>query len=120
MNTPILVVDDEAPTRELLALFFRTKGLEVITANTAHDAKKLAATTRFSLAILDVALEGEDGLELLSYFRANHPTVRVIIFTGLTDQDLVDKAMAGGASGFMNKCDPLESLFGTVSRFLPQ
>lgn len=120
MNRHILFVDDEAPIRELLSLYFRKKGLEVTTAMTSQQAKDLAAKVPFSLAVVDVNLAGENGLELLSFFKAQYPQVPVIIFTGLTGQDLVEKALASGASGLMRKTEPLDALFAEVSRHLPQ
>jgi two-component system response regulator HydG len=120
VSAHILFVDDEAPIRELLALFFRKKGWQVTTAMTAQEAKKLPVLPQISLAILDVNLAGENGLELLSFFRTNYPKMPVIIFTGLSGQDLVAKALVGGASGFMAKGDSLDSLFATVCRHLPQ
>lgn len=116
----ILFVDDEPPIRELLSLYFRKKGLEVTTAMTAREARDIAAKAPVSLAILDINLVGESGLELLSYFRSTYPSVPVILFTGLTGQDLVEKARAGGACDFMKKTDSLDALFKTVCRHLPQ
>lgn len=119
MKKPILFVDDEAPIRELLSLYFRKKGLEVRTAVTSLEARDIARTTPISLAILDVNLAGENGLELLGFFRANHPGVPVIIFTGMTGQDMVEKAKAAGADDFMNKADSLDELYAVVRRHLP-
>lgn len=120
MKAHILFVDDEAPIRELLSLYFRKKGLEVTTAMSAQEAKALAVLPQITLAIVDVNLAGENGLELLSFLHTNYPKVPVIIFTGLSGQDLVAKALASGASGFMSKGDSLDSLFTTVCRHLPQ
>ena len=116
----ILFVDDEAPIRELLSLYFRKKGLEVTTAMSVQQARDLAGRSELSLAILDVNLAGENGLELLSHFRTHYPKVPVIIFTGLSGQDLVAKALASGASGFMSKGDSLDALYATVCKHLPQ
>lgn len=120
MKAPILFVDDEAPIRELFSLFFRKKGHEVTTAMTAREAKEIAARKSFALAIVDLKLPGESGFELLSSFRSAYPDMPVIVFTGLTGADLVEKAKAGGACDFMNKTDSLDDLYKTVCRHLPQ
>ncbi|HWV99710.1 MAG TPA: response regulator [Candidatus Acidoferrum sp.] len=120
MNSHILFVDDEAPIRELLSLFFRKKGLQVTTATTAQQARELAAKTSFDVAIVDVNLAGENGLELLGFFKTNQPRMPVIIFTGLTGEELVDQAKAAGAAGFMRKTEPLGVLFDEVSKHLPK
>jgi DNA-binding response OmpR family regulator len=116
----ILFDDDEAPIRELLALYFRKRGYEVTTAVTSNEALKLAATGSFHLAILDVDIAGENGLELLTTLKTQHTRLPVIIFTGLaSDLELLSKSKSLGADGFMEKTGSLHELFGEVQRFLP-
>lgn len=120
MKPHILFVDDEAPIRELLSLYFRKRGYEVTTAVQSTDALRLLEEHAFNLAILDVDLAGENGLELLKTLKAQHPKLPVIMFTGFkTDQDLLSQSMALGADAFMRKTDTLHDLFGEVQRFSP-
>jgi len=105
--------------RELLSLFFQERGLEVAPATTAADAMELADREDFSLAIVDLNLAGENGLELLSFLKTNHPKLPVIIFTGMNfDEGLVNEARNRGAEGFMSKTDSLDALFREVKRVL--
>jgi DNA-binding response OmpR family regulator len=116
----ILFVDDEAPIREMLSLYFRKKGFTVTAAVTGQEAMELADQETFNLAILDVNLAGENGLELLGFMKSNHPELPVIMFTGYeSDPDLLEKALSGGASGFMRKSESLDSLFAEVRKHLP-
>ena len=116
----ILFVDDEAPIRELLALYFRKRGYEVTTAVCSADALKLVGEGTFQLAVLDVDIAGENGLELLTALKAKNARLPVIMFTGLrTDEDLLAKSLALGADGFMRKTDSLHNLLGEVQRFVP-
>ena len=115
----ILFVDDEPPIRELLSLYFRKKGYEVSTVATGQEAMEIADSEKFNAAIVDLNLAGENGLELLGFLKSNFPAVPVIIFTGLPDNDLLQKAMAGGASAFMSKTDSLDKLFAEVSKHIP-
>ena len=71
MTPHILFVDDEAPIRELLTLYFRKKNWEVTTAMTVAQGKETAAKVPFTLAIVDLNLAGENGLELLDFFKKN-------------------------------------------------
>jgi DNA-binding response OmpR family regulator len=119
MNPQILFVDDEAPIRELLSLYFRKRGLSVTTARTAAEAKESTTNSGVDLAILDVNLAGENGLELVGFFKEHYPHVPIIIFTGLTGEDLVEKALAAGARGVMRKSESLGVLFTEVRRYLP-
>ena len=121
VNPHILFVDDEAPIRELLSLYFRMKGFAVTTAMTGAEAMELADQNGFNLAIVDLNLAGENGLQLIGFLKSNYPKLPVIIFTGMggTD-DLAAKAQAAGADGFMRKTESLDTLFAEVVRHLPE
>ena len=120
MTPHILFIDDEAPIRELLALYFRKKNWEVTTAITVAEGKEAAAKVPFTLAILDLNLAGENGLELLDFFKRNYPKTPVIVFTGQTDEDLLKRATAAGADGVMLKTESLSALYNVVCRYLPK
>ncbi len=115
----ILFVDDEAPIREMLSLYFRKKGISVTAAVTGPQAMELADKERFDLAILDINLAGESGLDLLGFFKTNYANLPVIMFTGMgADPDVIAQATRDGADGFMSKTEPLDKLFAEVSRHL--
>src|SRR5258707_433906 len=90
MTPHLLFVDDDIPIRETLSLYFKKKGITVATAACGEEAIRLAEETAFNLAILDVNLGNEDGLDLLQTFRRLHSTLPVIMFTGMTEQTLWD------------------------------
>jgi CheY-like chemotaxis protein len=56
MHEHILVVDDEAPTRELLSIYLKRRGCTVTTANTGADALRLVEELPVQLVILDINL----------------------------------------------------------------
>jgi len=117
----ILFVDDEAPIREMLSLFFKKKGFSVTSVVTGVEAMELVDQVPFDLAVLDVNLAGENGLELLGFFKSNYPKLPVIMFTGLSsDPQILEEANARGANGFMSKNESLETLYNEVLRHLPK
>ncbi len=119
MQPRLLVLDDEESIREVLSLFFKKKGFEVVVTKTSREAIESAEREGFDLVILDVNLQGENGFELLRYFKTNYPQLPVIIYTGLPDGDeLVEQAMFRGASGFMRKTEPLDDLFDVVKSYV--
>lgn len=119
MQARILFVDDEAPIREMLSLFFRKRNYEVATATTSAEGMALLKREPFDLVILDVNLAGEDGLQLLEQVKAEQPTLPVIMFTGLTyDPKLLERAMSLGANGFMSKTEPLANLAAAAEKLL--
>jgi len=113
----ILFVDDEAPTRELVSMHLRMKGFDVTTAMTAEEGRRWLGNEQFDLAVLDVDLAGENGMDLLAYAKSKVPTLPVIIFTGLKfDEELVQEARGRGADGCMSKMQPLSELAAEVNR----
>jgi two-component system, NtrC family, response regulator HydG len=120
MSARILFLDDEAPMCELLSGFFRGKGFEVATATSGKAAMDLADKESFDLAVFDINIAGENGLELLGYFKGSHPALPVIMLTGMTGNDeLLEQARLRGASGFMCKTDKLDDLFAALKSYLP-
>lgn len=118
MRPRLLVLDDEESIRQVLAIFFEKKGYHVTTAAAAVEAMRAADREWFDLAIFDINLAGESGLELLGYFKSNFPDLPIIIYTGINDDDALEKAMFRGANGFLKKSEPLENLFEAVTSYV--
>jgi DNA-binding response OmpR family regulator len=119
MKQHILVVDDEAPIRDLLTQFLTKRGYDVTTAATGAEAARLADEVSLNLVILDIALADADGLELLGQIKAGHPNLPVIMLTGMGfDEDLLNEALSKKASGYVSKTLPLDQLLLEVRRAL--
>jgi DNA-binding NtrC family response regulator len=119
MKQHILVVDDEAPIRDLLQTYFRKHGYQVTSAETATEAMNLANEVPLQLIILDIVLADSDGMEVLSSLKAAHPHLPVIIMTGMGfDEELLQEAIQKGASGYVSKTLPLDQLLMEVHRTL--
>ena len=115
MKPHILVVDDEAPIRELLSTFFQSRGYEVSSAGTAYDAMIKAAETSLALVLLDLVLPDADGLEVLDSLKRTHPDLPIIIMTGMgADDALLKEARDKGAAGYVSKTLPLDKLLAEV------
>ena len=115
MKPHILVVDDEAPIRELLCTYFQSRGYQVSSAATAYDAMIKAAETSLALILLDLVLPDADGLEVLGSLKKTLPDVPVIIMTGMgSDEALLKEAKDKGAAGYVSKTLPLDKLLAEV------
>ncbi|TJX35664.1 MAG: response regulator, partial [Mesorhizobium sp.] len=69
----IVVVEDEPDLRDAVAEYLGAAGYDVATAETAAAARSLIETQPFHLAILDIAMPGEDGLSLGRWLRSKMP-----------------------------------------------
>ncbi|MFT5131450.1 MAG: CheY-like chemotaxis protein [Rhodothermales bacterium] len=78
----ILVVDDESYIRVLIRGSLGQGQYEVHTASGAREARELLEQFSFDLAIVDVNMPGESGLDLLRQVRNSHPGLEVLLMTG--------------------------------------
>lgn len=119
MKEHILVVDDEAPIRELLSAYFSKQGYHLSAAATADEALRFVEDQAVQLVILDVLLADTDGLETLAKIKEIKPKLPVIIMTGIGfDEELLQEAIRKGASGYVSKTLPLDQLLMEVHRAL--
>jgi DNA-binding response OmpR family regulator len=69
----IAIVEDEPDLRDAVAEYLGANGYEVVTAENADAMRELVKTESFHLAILDIAMPGEDGLSLGRWLRTQAP-----------------------------------------------
>ncbi len=81
----VLVVDDEANIRELLARAIRREGHEVMEAESADAALAVMATHAADVVFTDIRMPGRDGRWLALELRKRHPTTAVVLATSVTD-----------------------------------
>jgi two-component system phosphate regulon response regulator OmpR len=75
----ILVVDDDKRIRNLLSSYLAERGYRVTTAENAAEARQKLAGLNFDLAILDIMMPGESGLELARHLRAQRQMALLIL-----------------------------------------
>jgi two-component system nitrogen regulation response regulator NtrX len=98
----ILVVDDESEIRESLQEILEEDGHEPVAAATIAQARERAARG-IDLAIVDIMLGAQSGMELLKWLRAEMPLVPVIMISGQGTVALTAEAFRLGAHDFMEK-----------------
>ena len=81
----ILVVDDEAPVREVLSEYFTTQGYVVDSASNGNEALAAVKRARPDLVLLDVRMPGLDGVEVLRRIREVDGGITVIMVTANED-----------------------------------
>jgi DNA-binding NtrC family response regulator len=99
----ILVVDDEAEVRGVLAEFFQALGHDVSQAENGPAALTLVARSRPDAVCLDLWMDGMPGLEVLDRLTRTHPEVPVVIVTADPLTDTMQDARARGAFDYILK-----------------
>lgn len=98
----ILLVEDEANIRNLVATMLDTSGYQIILADSCGDAKTLYATYLPDLIILDLGLPDADGMELLDCVRAESHTPIIVLSARITETDKIT-ALDRGANDYVQK-----------------
>jgi two-component system nitrogen regulation response regulator NtrX len=105
MASDILIVDDEADIRELVAGILQDEGYLTRTARDSDDALAAIAARRPNLVFLDIWLQGSrlDGLQVLDTVKREHPEVPVVMISGHGNIETAVAAIKRGAYDFIEK-----------------
>ncbi len=101
----VLIVEDDAPIREVIANHLRKKGFAVTEAGDAETVLLRMSRERvpFDLVLTDIHLPGLSGVELLRLLLTHSPLKPVIVITGDSDEALAQRALRFGATGYLLK-----------------
>ena len=118
MALDILIVDDEADIRELVAGVLEDEGYETRVAADADAALDALSARRPSLVLLDVWLQGSrlDGLEVLEEIKKRDVTIPVLMISGHGNIDTAVAAIRAGATDFIEKPFEADRLLHLVAR----
>jgi two-component system, NtrC family, nitrogen regulation response regulator NtrX len=105
MAADILIIDDEADIRDLVAGILQDEGYQARTARNSDDALAAIAARRPSLVFLDIWLQGSrlDGLQLLDGIKHDHGELPVVMISGHGNIETAVSAIKRGAYDFIEK-----------------
>ncbi|MBI3006890.1 MAG: sigma-54-dependent Fis family transcriptional regulator [candidate division NC10 bacterium] len=112
----ILVVDDEAPQRELLAGFLAKQGYEVVPAVSGAEALERLQRETFDLILTDHRMPQMSGLDLLKAARETNPEVPVVVMTAYGSVEQAVAAMQAGAYDYLGKPIDLDDLLHRIGK----
>ncbi|QJB57451.1 response regulator [Pseudodesulfovibrio sp. zrk46] len=105
-NIRLLIVDDEIGFADVLRKRMARRGVEATPASSGEEAFRILRGYEFDVAIVDLKLQGMDGVEILRVFRLMAPDMPVLMLTGHGCDDARRICMEYGASGYLHK--PIE------------
>jgi DNA-binding NarL/FixJ family response regulator len=112
----ILIIDDHAVVRMGMRQFLAGTDDVTITGEAACGEDGLTAALQgdFDVAILDLTLPDMNGMEVLKKIRHKNPTLPVLVFSMLPEEDFTLPALAAGASGYLSKDSPPEQVLAAI------
>jgi NtrC-family two-component system response regulator AlgB len=99
----VLIVDDEINIRKTLTVFMESRGHRVKTASSFHGAMEEIELTRFDLALVDLRLGTDSGLELIPAMNTACPWMKIVVMTAYASIDTAVDSMKRGASDYITK-----------------
>jgi len=120
MSSDILIVDDEADIRELVAGILQDEGYSTRTAHDSDEALGAVVARRPNLVFLDIWLQGSrlDGLQLLDSLKLEHPELPVVMISGHGNIETAVSAIKRGAYDFIEKPFKADRLLLVAERAL--
>ena len=99
----LLVIDDEASTRDLLKMSLESDGYTVFVAEDGPKGLEIFARENPPVVLTDIKMPGMDGIEVLRRVKEKSPDTEVIVITGHGEMNLAVQALHLEASDFINK-----------------
>jgi CheY-like chemotaxis protein len=120
LKTSVLVVDDVPDVTEMIALFLKHAGYEVVTADSATKALQLAESRNFDLVISDIGMPEMNGYELAGALRslADYQNIPIIAVTGYTEYDDRGRSLKAGFNAHLTKPIDPAGLLGLINTLL--
>lgn len=114
----VLVIDDEAPARELVQRWLAGAGYRCLTESDAQRGLSLLGREPCEAVVLDIAMPGETGLSVLPRLRHAAPDAAIVMLSGLDDAPTAIEALTGGACGYLIKPAQRDALLQVIGQNL--
>lgn len=115
----ILVIDDDARDRELLAAVLEERGYQATSAENGRTGLMLCHRGDPDAVVLDLDMPGIDGWRLLRQLRTLHPSLPVVVFSGRSAEEVEEELLNQGATAFIQKAFSLDQLGPALQEVLP-
>ena len=119
-KTRILIVDDHPVVRQGLIQLINHEPELVVSAEAENAAQALEVLEKESvdIAVVDISLNGTNGIQLTGIIKSKYPGLPVLILT-IHDESLYAKrALEAGAKGYVNKCEAADTIITAIHSVL--
>ena len=119
LNGPrLLIVDDSAGVRAVVAAALTSNGFVTSTVNTVAEAVDHLAAQYVEAVVVDYSMPGEDGVTLVRKIRSSNPDIPIVMLSGVADVVDQRRALDAGANAFLDKSDLREGALAATLHHL--
>lgn len=113
----ILIVDDEKSIRDLFQSFLSKEEYEVVSAENGPECLRIFKEKAINVALVDIKMDGMDGMEVLRRIKKRSPDCEVIIMTGNASLDSAIESVKAGAYDYIRKpFDKIEDVVNVIGK----
>lgn len=117
----ILIIDDEAPVRDLLEDLLKKEDCVTAACASGMEALELLKKEAFDVVLLDIKLAEMSGLDLLKDIRQKYANLPVVMITGFGfDEELICKSKQYGCCGYIAKNMPVAQIIVTFKQLVKE
>ncbi|PXF57300.1 MAG: hypothetical protein C4B58_10395 [Deltaproteobacteria bacterium] len=114
MNGRILLVDDNEKFLDSIRDVLDNEDYKVVTATSGEEGIKLAGAQTFDVILMDIKMPGMNGVESFIEMKRHNPTVKVIMVTAYSVEDLMRQALDEGVFAILSKPVDMDRLFRMI------
>lgn len=116
----VLIVDDHPVVRQGIALAIGHEcDLEACgEAEHIEEALQLVEGGHPDVVIIDLSLDGEDGIDLIDRIQSQWPTVKILVYSAHDEDTFAGRVLRAGASGFISKREPMPTIVAAIRQVL--
>ncbi len=119
MSKKLLIVDDHEIVRLGLRLMLQDTEIEIVAeATTAAEALEAIGKDLPDIVLMDIRMEGGDGLNALGRMKLDYPDLPIVLFSAYDNPTYIARAVALGAAGYVLKSAPRERLIEALETAL--
>jgi len=120
----VLVIDDEENVRRLIRVTLAKAGVDILEAADGGKAIELLSaadnSTMVDLIICDIRMPEVNGVEAITYFRRNYPSIPITVLTGYPDSEMAASFLKQGVMDYVIKPIDGTKLLAVVEKALEQ
>ena len=119
-KTRVLLVDDHPTMREgLIRVIEREADLTVCSqADGFHQALEMIESSKPDIAVVDLSLAGQNGIELIKDIKARYPLLPVLVHSMHDESVYAERSLRAGAKGYISKREPPQKLLQAIREVL--